>query len=51
LDIALSIEAGKLLENFLWKQPQDADIEKIKEELADVFAYAIKQINRCRTTV
>ena len=41
LAIALSLEAGELLENFLWKQPQDADASKIKEELADVFAYAL----------
>jgi len=41
LAIALSLEAGELLENFLWKQPQEGDIEKIKEELADVFAYAL----------
>jgi NTP pyrophosphatase (non-canonical NTP hydrolase) len=38
--ITLSLEAGELLENFLWKQPQDADVSKIKEELADVLAYA-----------
>jgi len=38
--IALSIEAGELLENYLWKSPQHADKEKIKEELADVLAYA-----------
>jgi NTP pyrophosphatase (non-canonical NTP hydrolase) len=24
----------------LWKQPEDAKREKVKEELADVFAYA-----------
>lgn len=41
LAIALNIEAGELLENFLWKQPQDADINKVKEELADVLAYAL----------
>jgi NTP pyrophosphatase (non-canonical NTP hydrolase) len=41
LAIALSLEASELLENFLWKQPQDADISKIKEELADVLAYAL----------
>lgn len=40
LAIALSIEANELLELFLWKNAEDADIEKIKEELADVFAYA-----------
>ena len=41
LAIALSLEAGELLENFLWKQPQDADVSKIKEELAEVLAYAL----------
>ena len=40
LAVALSIEAGELLENFLWKDPQEADKEKVKSELADVFAYA-----------
>ena len=40
LSIALSIEANELLELFLWKKPEDADLEKVKEELADVFAYA-----------
>lgn len=40
LAIALNIEVSELLEVFLWKEHQDADKEKIKEELADVFAYA-----------
>lgn len=40
LSIALSIEANELLESFLWKNPQEAKPEKIKEELADVLAYA-----------
>ena len=40
LSLAISIEAGELLEQFLWKDPADANTEKIKEELADVFAYA-----------
>ena len=40
LAIALSIEAGELLELFLWKAAEDADADKVKEELADVFAYA-----------
>lgn len=39
--IALSIEASELLEVFLWKNPEDAKIEKVKEELADVFNYAL----------
>jgi NTP pyrophosphatase (non-canonical NTP hydrolase) len=40
LAIALSIEAGELLELFLWKPAEKADPDKVKEELADVFAYA-----------
>lgn len=40
LAIALSIEAGELLELYLWKPAEEADPDKVKEELADVFAYA-----------
>jgi NTP pyrophosphatase (non-canonical NTP hydrolase) len=40
LTLALNIEASELLELFLWKDAADANQEKIKEELADVFAYA-----------
>ena len=40
LALAINIEAGELLELFLWKNSKDADKDKIKEELADVFAYA-----------
>lgn len=40
LAVAINIEAGELLEVFLWKDPEAADKEKIKEELADVFAFA-----------
>ncbi len=40
LALAINVEAGELLELFLWKNPDDANKEKIKEELADVFAYA-----------
>jgi len=41
LSLALSIEAAELLEVFLWKSPKQADISKVKEELADVIAYAL----------
>jgi NTP pyrophosphatase (non-canonical NTP hydrolase) len=41
LALALSIEASELLELFLWKSAGEADQDKIKEELADVFAYAL----------
>ncbi|MDV6344248.1 MULTISPECIES: nucleotide pyrophosphohydrolase [unclassified Nitrosomonas] len=40
LALALNIEAGELLEAFLWKPSEQADIDKVKEELADVFAFA-----------
>ena len=40
LAIALSIEASELLELFLWKPAENADTDKVKEELADVFSYA-----------
>jgi NTP pyrophosphatase (non-canonical NTP hydrolase) len=39
LALALSIEAAELNELFLWKRPEDANKDKIKEELADVLAY------------
>ena len=42
LAIALSIEANELLESFLWKSPEDAKLEKIREELADVLNYAFQ---------
>lgn len=41
LALAINIEAGELLELFLWKKAEDANKEKVKEELADVFAYAL----------
>ena len=44
LALALSIEVAELNELFLWQKDDEAesvDREKLKEELADVFAYAI----------
>jgi len=40
LALAINVEAGELLELFLWKNHEDANKEKVKEELADVFAFA-----------
>lgn len=37
LAICLSVESSELLQNFLWKQTDDVNVENIKEELADVF--------------
>lgn len=41
LALALSIEAAELNEAFLWKQAEEVNVEKVKEELADIFNYAI----------
>ena len=49
LALALSIEAAELNELFLWKkvsQSENVDRERLKEELADVFAYAIMLAGR-----
>ena len=40
LALAINVEAGELLELFLWKKSEEVDIEKVREELVDVFAYA-----------
>jgi len=37
LAISLNIESSELLEVFLWKNPDEANAEKVKQELADVF--------------
>ena len=41
LALALSIEASELLEVYLWKNPEQANLMKVKEELADVFTFAL----------
>jgi NTP pyrophosphatase (non-canonical NTP hydrolase) len=40
LALAISIEAAELNELFLWKKAEDVNVGKLKEELADIFAYA-----------
>lgn len=49
LAIALSIEANELMELFLWKDQEEVknvDKEKVKEELADIFAYALFMLEK-----
>ncbi|HOU96999.1 MAG TPA: nucleotide pyrophosphohydrolase [Bacteroidales bacterium] len=46
LALAINIEAGELLELFLWKSPEEADKERIKEELADIFAFGFLLANK-----
>lgn len=41
LALALSIEAAELNEAFLWKDTSEVNVEKIKEELADIINYAL----------
>ena len=40
LALAINIEAGELMELFLWKDAEDANKEKVREELADIFSFA-----------
>lgn len=46
LALALNIEAGELLESYLWKSAEQANEAEIREELADVFAYAFLLADR-----
>ncbi|MBS9525974.1 nucleotide pyrophosphohydrolase [Litoribacter alkaliphilus] len=41
LALAINIEAGELLELFLWKESENFDKEKLNEELADILAYCL----------
>lgn len=40
LALAINVEAGELLELFLWKNHEEVNVAKVKEELADVFAFS-----------
>ena len=46
LAVAIAIEAGELLEAFLWKAPEDAKVDKVREELADVLNFAFQMADR-----
>lgn len=51
LSIAIAAEAGELLELFLWKNHEEANINKVKEELADIFAFAFLLANKYQLDV
>ena len=51
LSITLSIEANELMEAFLWKSAEEVNVEKVKEELADVFSYAFLLADKYRLDV
>ena len=40
LALAINVEAGELLELFLWKNANEANVEKVKEELADILSFS-----------
>lgn len=46
LALAINVEASELLELFLWKNAEEANKEKVKEELADVLAFALLLANK-----
>lgn len=46
LAVALNVEAGELLELFLWKDADEADSDKVKEELADILNYSFLLANK-----
>jgi NTP pyrophosphatase (non-canonical NTP hydrolase) len=41
LALAISVEAGELLELFLWKNADEVNKDKLKEELADILAFSL----------
>lgn len=41
LALALNVEAGELLECYLWKSAEQADVDQVKDELADVLSFAL----------
>ena len=51
LALAISIESAELLELFLWKKADEANTEKVKEELADIFSFAFLLAEKYRFDV
>jgi NTP pyrophosphatase (non-canonical NTP hydrolase) len=41
LALAISVEAGELLELFLWKNADEVNKDKLREELADILAFSL----------
>jgi len=51
LAICLNCESSELLELFLWKDAEEANKEKVKEELADVLYSAFLLVDRYKLDV
>jgi len=49
LAAAIAIEAAELQDAFLWDR--EGSVEKVREELADVFIYALRMAERNRLSV
>lgn len=47
LAVSISVEANELLECFLWKNPENANMDKVSEELADVLICSFQMAYRC----
>ena len=46
LALGLSIEAAELNELFLWKNPEEADPARVREELADVLIFVLMLLDK-----
>jgi len=46
LALAISIEAAELNELYLWKKAEEVNIDKLKEELADILTYSLLLANK-----
>ena len=44
--LGLSIEAAELNELFLWKKPEEADLVRVREELADVLIFVLMLLEK-----
>lgn len=54
LAISISLEANELLELFQWKNPEEViatNLDRVKEELADVLIYTIMMSNNLNLNV
>ena len=51
LALAIAIEASELLELFLWKENEDVDKQKLREELADIFSFSILLANKHKLNI
>jgi NTP pyrophosphatase (non-canonical NTP hydrolase) len=46
LALAISVESNELLAEYLWKSPEEADLAKVKSELADVLSYCLLLVDK-----